>query len=79
MNRMVMILGGLGVGAGLAYVMNPTKGRDRRAMLRTKATGAVKGASGALGAGRRALTSRRGRATEDGSTDAMSIQEQPAH
>jgi hypothetical protein len=39
MNRILAILGGLGLGAGLMYLYDPKDGQRRRALLRDKAVG----------------------------------------
>jgi osmotically-inducible protein OsmY len=37
MNKMLTLLGGLGVGAGLMYLLDPDRGRHRRSQIRDKA------------------------------------------
>lgn len=41
MHRMLTLLGGLGVGAGLMYLLDPDKGRYRRSLMRDKAVHAL--------------------------------------
>ncbi len=45
-----MLLGGLGLGAALMYVLDPERGKRRRAIVRDKAVSASKKAGGSLGA-----------------------------
>lgn len=45
-----MLLGGLGLGAALMYVLDPERGKRRRALVRDKAVSASKKAGGSLGA-----------------------------
>lgn len=45
-----MLLGGLGLGAALMYVLDPERGKRRRALVRDKAVRATKKAGGSLGA-----------------------------
>ncbi len=45
-----MLLGGLGLGAALMYVLDPERGKRRRAVVRDKAVSASKKAGGSIGA-----------------------------
>ena len=58
LNRMWPILGGIGVGAGLMYILDPDRGKARRAVARDKVTGAVNRTGKALGKKSRDLSNR---------------------
>jgi len=44
MRKEILLVGGVGVGAGLVYVLDPSRGRRRRAMLRDRTAHAVRSA-----------------------------------
>jgi uncharacterized membrane protein/uncharacterized protein YwbE len=58
MNRNLLFLGGIGIGAGLMYVFDPDKGRRRRAMARDAVNHAVNVADDAIGKTSRDLSNR---------------------
>ena len=39
MNKLIGLLGGIGIGVALMYVFDPERGRRRRALIRDKAVG----------------------------------------
>lgn len=41
MNKKIALLGGLGIGAALMYLLDPDRGRGRRELIREKAEGAA--------------------------------------
>lgn len=41
MNKKIALIGGLGLGAALMYLLDPDRGRDRRELIREKAEGAA--------------------------------------
>ena len=53
-----MLIGGLGLGAALMYVLDPERGKTRRALVRAKAVRAANRASDTLGARSRDLRNR---------------------
>jgi hypothetical protein len=66
MERTVAFLAGVGVGAGLMYILDPRMGRRRRALVRDQATHLVHEAQDAAGAVARDVTNRaRGLAAGD--------------
>jgi uncharacterized membrane protein len=58
MNRNLLFLGGIGIGAGLMYVFDPNRGRRRRAMTRDAVNHAVNVADDAIGKTSRDLSNR---------------------
>src|SRR5262245_60216908 len=58
MNRELMFLGGLGVGAGLMYLFDPVAGRRRRALLRDQLAHAANRLEHSLSATGRDITHR---------------------
>ena len=46
MNRIVGLLGGIGIGVALMYVFDPERGKRRRALIRDKAIGLKNDISG---------------------------------
>ncbi len=54
----LLLLGGIGLGAGLMYMLDPDKGRRRRALVRDQLTSASNRASKALGRTSRDLSNR---------------------
>jgi gas vesicle protein len=48
MNKLLVVLGGLGLGAAAVYFFDPNKGRNRRAMLKDKAIGLTNDARQAI-------------------------------
>lgn len=48
MNKLLAILGGIGIGAGLMYIFDPKGGRRRRALIRDKAVGLSHSATDAI-------------------------------
>jgi hypothetical protein len=65
LNRMWPVLGGIGLGAGLMYLLDPDGGRARRTAARDKAASAVKRTGRAIGRKSRDLSNRaRGMAAE---------------
>ena len=54
----LLLLGGIGLGAALMYMLDPDKGRRRRALLRDQLTSASNRASKALGRTSRDLSNR---------------------
>ena len=54
----LLLLGGIGIGAGLMYMLDPDKGRRRRALVRDQLTSASNSASKALGRTSRDLSNR---------------------
>ena len=68
MNRELSLLGGIGLGAALMYVLDPDRGRRRRALVRDKLASAANSVPDAVGATARDLSNRaRGLAAEAGS------------
>src|SRR5262245_43035433 len=62
-----LLLSGLGIGAGLLYLLDPRLGRRRRAMALGKAAHALRAGAGAVGRASRDLAHRsRGLAAEAG-------------
>ena len=55
---MLMLLGGVALGAGLMYILDPDQGRRRRALLRDKLVSASNKASDAAGKTSRDLSNR---------------------
>jgi hypothetical protein len=49
MNRVIAVLGGIGVGAALMFLYDPRGGRRRRALIRDKAVGLSNDARRSLG------------------------------
>ncbi|HKO35187.1 MAG TPA: YtxH domain-containing protein [Pyrinomonadaceae bacterium] len=41
MNKKIALIGGLGIGAALMYLLDPDRGRGRRELIREKAEGAA--------------------------------------
>ncbi len=54
----LLLLGGIGLGAGLMYMLDPDRGRRRRALVRDQLTSASNRASKALGRASRDLSNR---------------------
>src|ERR687893_381397 len=68
MNKELTLLGGVGLGAALMYMLGPDRGRRRRALLRDKLVSAANKTPDAVSATARDLRNRaRGLATEVGS------------
>jgi uncharacterized membrane protein/osmotically-inducible protein OsmY len=68
MNKGVSLLGGIGIGAGLMYVLDPDRGGRRRAIVRDKVVSAANRTPDAIGTTARDLTNRaRGIVAEMGS------------
>jgi hypothetical protein len=49
MNKVIAVLGGIGLGAALMFLYDPKDGQKRRALIRDKANGLGSEARGALG------------------------------
>ncbi len=58
MNRALTLLGGLAAGSGLMYMLDPDRGRRRRALVRDKTVSAVKGSGDAISKTTRDLANR---------------------
>jgi hypothetical protein len=58
MNKALALLGGVGIGVGLMYLLDPDRGRGRRAVVKDKALSAVNKTGDALGAKSRDLKNR---------------------
>jgi hypothetical protein len=58
MNKALALLGGVGIGAGLMYLLDPDRGRGRRTVMRDKARSAVNKTGDTLGAKSRDLKNR---------------------
>lgn len=68
LNWMWPAIGGIGLGAGLMYILDPDRGRRRRAIARDKVTSAVNRTGEAIRSKSRDLQNRtRGIAAETGS------------
>ena len=68
MNREVTLLSGIGIGAALMYMLDPDRGRRRRALVRDKFVSAANKTPDAIGATARDLSNRaRGLVAEVGS------------
>lgn len=68
MNYLWPALGGIGLGAGLMYILDPDRGRARRATARDKVRSAVNRTGRAVGRSSRDLSNRaRGLVAETGS------------
>jgi hypothetical protein len=67
-NWMWPVIGGIGLGAGLMYILDPDRGSRRRAVARDKITSAVNKTGKAISSKSRDLTNRaRGVVAETGS------------
>lgn len=58
MNKILMVLGGIGLGAGLMYLLDPQGGRGRRSVIRDKAMSAATKTGGAIGSKSRDIANR---------------------
>lgn len=58
MNKVASLLGSIGIGAGLMYILDPDRGERRRALIRDKAVKAVNVTETALGKATRDLSNR---------------------
>jgi len=58
MRNAMVVLGGLALGAGLMYVLDPERGRRRRALMRDKLVSACNSAQRATGSKARHLSNR---------------------
>jgi gas vesicle protein len=58
MNKLLVVLGGLGLGAAAMYFFDPNKGRNRRAMIKDKAVGLTNDARQAIDKTARDLSNR---------------------
>ena len=72
----LLLLGGIGLGAGLMYMLDPDKGRRRRALVRDQLTRASNRASKALGRTSRDLSNRAQGAVAK-ARKRLGLQEQP--
>jgi len=81
MIRAIAILGGVGLGAALMYLFDPSGGGRRRALIRDKAVGLSNDASDALGSKGRDLRNRakgvlhEAKSLVSGTTDSRAEQE----
>lgn len=60
MNKFTSLIGGLGLGAGLMFILDPDRGRGRRAVIRDKAKSALRETEDALATATRDLGNRTG-------------------
>ena len=58
MNKIITVLGGIGLGAALMYLYDPKGGRRRRALIRDKAVGLTNDARQALNKRTKDLSNR---------------------
>ena len=58
LTRGLLVLGGIGIGAGIMYLLDPDRGRTRRAHLKDQAVGRASDAGHAIGSKARDIRNR---------------------